>query len=115
MGSNGETNGADRDPFQALADLQRERFGSLEHILERGFDDVASEIRGMRGNLIEALTGKKQVPLPAFILTQVVWAILCLLLLVKVTSVDLKLNWNEIHAKNSQGKENDRGSNSKSN
>lgn len=97
MASNGELNGKDHS-IEALAQFQRDRFGALEHILEKGFDNMTDELRAIRTGLIEAVSGQSQVPLKAFILTQVIWAILCLLLLVSVTAVDLKLNWNEIHA-----------------
>jgi hypothetical protein len=88
--AHGHSNGRDHS-FDDLLQKHDQRFDSLEEILRRGFGDLTQEMRGIRDVLVEAAAGKKQVPLTAFTFTQAIWAILCLLLLVKISMVDLDI------------------------
>lgn len=82
------TNGSFEDYIQK----QENRFDNLETILDRGFQSVTLELRGIRDPLINAASGRNQVPVSAMIITQILWAGLCLLMLAHVTRMDVSIS-----------------------
>lgn len=91
MGQHNHTNGKDHS-FDDLLERHDRRFDTLEDILRKGFGDLTYELRELRTVLVNAAAGKRQVPLSAFTVTQAIWAVLCILLLVKITMVDLDVS-----------------------
>ncbi len=95
--SNGEDKGA--NPLVTkLMERHEQRIDGLEQILKSGFETVAEELRETRGTLIDAVAGKKQVPLTAYIFSVGVLGIFCLVLLVKIAAVSVSASTSGFHA-----------------
>jgi hypothetical protein len=97
----GYTNGEDKGAHPLVAKLierHEQRIDGLEEILKKGFDTVAEELRETRGTLIDAVAGKKQVPLMSHLFTVAVLGIFCIVLLVKIAAVSVSASTSGFHA-----------------
>lgn len=96
-------NGKDSDPaphadvHQAMR-RHEEKLESMETILRSGFETVAEELRETRKTLVDAVAGKKQVPLSAHLVTVLCLFMFCIVLLVKIAAVTVSANSEGFHA-----------------
>ncbi len=100
----GHVNGEDKDPsphaevHQAIK-RNADKLESMETILRSGFETVAEELRETRETLVDAVAGKKQVPLLAHLATVGCLFIFCLILLVKIAEVTVTASTKGFHAR----------------
>ena len=91
----GEGNGFDREEYRRL---NEERFETLQETLRSGFRELKDELILMRSALISAAVSKNQVASKIFFLSQAIWGVVVVVLVVRLAMIEISVDPTGIHA-----------------